>query len=53
MKKPKKFMANNHVPYGAFLRVKEGDKVEKDQEFVTGIHIMRLFLTEFDGTIKV
>jgi DNA-directed RNA polymerase subunit beta' len=50
--KTKKVLISNHVPYGAFLRVKEGDKVEKDQELCYWDPYNAVILTEIDGTIK-
>ena len=42
--KTKKVLISNHVPYGAFLKVKDGDTWRKNMKCVTGIHTMRLFL---------
>jgi len=50
--KTKKVLISNHVPYGAFLRVKDGDKVEKDQELCYWDPYNAVILTEIDGTIK-
>jgi DNA-directed RNA polymerase subunit beta' len=50
--KSKKVLISNHVPYGAFLRVKDGDKVEKDQELCNWDPYNAVILTEADGTIK-
>lgn len=51
---PKKnqVLMSNHVPYGAFLKVKEGDKVEKGQELVFWDPYNAVILSEFDGTIE-
>jgi DNA-directed RNA polymerase subunit beta' len=50
--KTKKVLISNHVPYGAFLRVKDGDKVEKDQELCYWDPYNAVILTEYDGTVK-
>jgi DNA-directed RNA polymerase subunit beta' len=50
--KSKKVLISNHVPYGAFLKVKDGDKVEKDQELCYWDPYNAVILTEFDGKIK-
>jgi DNA-directed RNA polymerase subunit beta' len=50
--KTKKILISNHVPYGAFLRVKDGDKVEKDQELCYWDPYNAVILTEYDGTVK-
>jgi DNA-directed RNA polymerase subunit beta' len=50
--KSKKVLISNHVPYGAFLRVKDGDKVEKDQELCYWDPYNAVILTESDGKIK-
>ena len=50
--KSKKVLISNHVPYGAFLTVKDGDKVEKDQELCFWDPYNAVILTESDGTIK-
>ena len=50
--KSKKVLISNHVPYGAFLKVKDGDKVEKDQELCYWDPYNAVILTEADGTIK-
>jgi DNA-directed RNA polymerase subunit beta' len=50
--KSKKVLISNHVPYGAFLRVKDGDKVEKDQELCYWDPYNAVILTELDGKIK-
>lgn len=50
--KTKKVLISNHVPYGAFLKVKDGDKVEKDQELCYWDPYNAVILTELDGKIK-
>ena len=50
--KSKKVLINNHVPYGAFLTVKDGDKVEKEQELCFWDPYNAVILTELDGKIK-
>jgi DNA-directed RNA polymerase subunit beta' len=47
-----KILISNHVPYGAFLKVKDGQKVEKDQELCYWDPYNAVILTEFDGTVK-
>jgi len=47
----KVFIAN-HVPYGSFLLVKEGQEVEKGQELVNWDPYNAVILAEFDGTIQ-
>lgn len=44
-------LANNHVPYGAFLLVKEGDKVEKGDELCNWDPYNAVILSEYDGVI--
>ena len=50
--KSKKVLISNHVPYGAFLKVKDGDKVEKDQELCYWDPFNAVILTESDGKVK-
>ncbi|MCK5701943.1 MAG: DNA-directed RNA polymerase subunit beta', partial [Cyclobacteriaceae bacterium] len=50
--KSKKVLISNHVPYGAFLKVKEGDKIKKDHELCFWDPYNAVILTELDGTIK-
>lgn len=50
--KTKKVLISNHVPYGAFLSVKDGDKIEKNQELCFWDPYNAVILTESDGTIK-
>ncbi len=50
--KSKKILISNHVPYGAFLKVKDGDKVKKNQELCYWDPYNAVILTELDGVIK-
>ncbi|MBL6446899.1 DNA-directed RNA polymerase subunit beta' [Fulvivirga sp. 29W222] len=45
-------LMTNHVPYGSFLKVKEGQKVEKGQELVFWDPYNAVILSEFDGAIE-
>ncbi|MDN5212363.1 DNA-directed RNA polymerase subunit beta' [Fulvivirgaceae bacterium BMA12] len=49
--KSKKILISNHVPYGAFLKVKENQKVEKGQELCFWDPYNAVILSEFDGEI--
>ncbi|WP_019946180.1 DNA-directed RNA polymerase subunit beta' [Hymenobacter aerophilus] len=46
-----KVFISNHVPYGSFLLVKEGQEVEKGQELNNWDPYNAVILAEFDGTI--
>ena len=50
--KTKKVFITNHVPYGAFLKVKNGTKVEKGDELCFWDPYNAAILSEFDGTIE-
>jgi len=50
--KSKKVLISNHVPYGAYLRVKEGDKVEKGEELCYWDPYNAVILSEIDGKIE-
>ncbi|HNP18160.1 MAG TPA: DNA-directed RNA polymerase subunit beta' [Fulvivirga sp.] len=50
--KKKQVLIANHVPYGAFLKVKDGDKVEKGQELCFWDPYNAVILSEFDGTVE-
>lgn len=50
-KKTKKTLMNNHVPYGAFLKVKEGDMVSKGDMLCFWDPYNAVIISEFDGTI--
>ncbi|HEX5167600.1 MAG TPA: DNA-directed RNA polymerase subunit beta' [Cyclobacteriaceae bacterium] len=45
-------LISNHVPYGSFLRVKDGQKVEKGEELCFWDPYNAVILSEFDGTIE-
>ncbi len=45
-------LISNHVPYGAFLRVKEGQKVEKGDELCFWDPYNAVILSEFDGSVE-
>ena len=47
-----KILASNHVPYGAFLKVKEGDKVAKGDMLCFWDPYNAVIMSEFDGTIE-
>jgi len=47
-----KVLITNHVPYGAFLKVKDGQKVEKGDELCFWDPYNAVILSEFDGTIE-
>ena len=47
-----KVLINNNVPYGAFLKVKEGQVVEKGQELCFWDPYNAVILSEFDGKIE-
>ena len=50
--KSKKVLISNNVPYGAFLHVKEGQKVEKGTMLVDWDPYNAVILSEFDGKIE-
>lgn len=50
--KSKKILISNHVPYGAFLLVKKGQKVEKGADLCKWDPYNAVILSEFDGTIE-
>lgn len=47
-----KTLVSNHVPYGAFLKVKDGDKVSKGDDLCSWDPYNAVILSEFDGTIE-
>jgi DNA-directed RNA polymerase subunit beta' len=47
----KRALISNNVPYGAFLRVKDGQKVEKGEELCYWDPYNAVILSEFDGEI--
>ncbi|MDN5205164.1 DNA-directed RNA polymerase subunit beta' [Fulvivirgaceae bacterium BMA10] len=50
--KSKKVLITNHVPYGAFLKVKDGDKLKKGDEICFWDPYNAVILSEFDGEIE-
>jgi DNA-directed RNA polymerase subunit beta' len=50
--KTNKVLTSNHVPYGSFLKVKEGSKVEKGDELCNWDPYNAVILSEYDGTIE-
>jgi DNA-directed RNA polymerase subunit beta' len=50
--KTKKVLISNHVPYGAFLEVKEGQKIAKDDQLCKWDPYNAVILSEFDGKIE-
>jgi len=50
--KKKQVLISNHVPYGSFLHVKEGQKVKKGDELVNWDPYNAVILSEFDGEIE-
>jgi DNA-directed RNA polymerase subunit beta' len=50
--KSNKTLFTNHVPYGAFLKVKEGETVAKGQELCFWDPYNAVILSEFDGSIE-
>ena len=51
-KEKNRVLITNHVPYGAFLKVKDGQKVEKGDELCNWDPYNAVILSEFDGTIE-
>lgn len=51
-KKSKRVLMTNHVPYGAFLNVKDGAKVEKGDELCFWDPYNAVILSEVAGTIQ-
>jgi DNA-directed RNA polymerase subunit beta' len=47
-----KTLVSNHVPYGAFLKVKDGDKVAKGDDLCSWDPYNAVILSEFDGSIE-
>ena len=45
-------LISNHVPYGSFLRVADGEKVEKGDELCFWDPYNAVILSEFDGTVE-
>ena len=50
--KSKKVLNTNHIPYGAYLLVKEGQKVEKGEKLCYWDPYNAVIMSEFDGTIS-
>ncbi len=48
----KRVLISNNVPYGAYLRIKEGQKVEKGAELCYWDPYNAVILSEFDGEIE-
>jgi len=51
-KKAKRVLTSNHVPYGAFLKVKDGASVEKGDELCFWDPYNAVILSEVEGTIE-
>ncbi len=51
-KKAKRVLMTNHVPYGAFLKVKDKDKVEKGDELCFWDPYNAVIMSEMDGKIS-
>lgn len=49
--KTQKVLTTNHVPYGAFLKVKDGQKVTKGEEICFWDPYNAVILSEFDGSV--
>jgi DNA-directed RNA polymerase subunit beta' len=47
----KRVLISNNVPYGAFLRVKDGQKVEKGEELCYWDPYNAVIMSEFDGEV--
>lgn len=50
--KSKQLLISNHVPYGATLKVKEGDKIKKGDEICFWDPYNAVILSDFEGTVK-
>jgi DNA-directed RNA polymerase subunit beta' len=48
----KRVLISNNVPYGSFLKVKDGQKVEKGEELCFWDPYNAVILSEFDGEIE-
>jgi len=51
-KEKARILITNHLPYGAFLQVKDGQKVEKGDQFCYWDPYNAVILSEFDGEIE-
>ncbi|CAN5613140.1 DNA-directed RNA polymerase subunit beta' [soil metagenome] len=47
-----KVLASNHVPYGAYLKVKEGDTVSKGDQLCFWDPYNAVIMSEFDGVVE-
>ncbi|MGF1533415.1 MAG: DNA-directed RNA polymerase subunit beta' [Bernardetiaceae bacterium] len=47
-----KIFSSHNIPYGAYLRVKEGDMVEKDQEICFWDPFNAAILSQFPGVVR-
>ncbi len=47
-----KVLSNNNIPYGAFLKVKEGEKIAKGQEICYWDPYNAVIMSEFNGVIE-
>ncbi|VAW28276.1 DNA-directed RNA polymerase beta' subunit, partial [hydrothermal vent metagenome] len=50
--KSKQVLISNHVPYGSFITVKEGDSVKKDDKMCFWDPYNAVLLSEFDGKVE-
>ena len=50
--KKEQLLISNNVPYGSIIKVKEGDRVEKDQELCVWDPYNAVILSEFSGKIE-
>ncbi|MEP2771268.1 MAG: DNA-directed RNA polymerase subunit beta' [Fulvivirga sp.] len=50
--KKKQVLISNHVPYGSFLHVKDGQKISKGDLLVNWDPYNAVILSEFDGSIE-
>ncbi|HMP99684.1 MAG TPA: DNA-directed RNA polymerase subunit beta', partial [Cyclobacteriaceae bacterium] len=50
--KTERVLISNNIPYGSFLRVKDGQKVEKGEELCFWDPYNAVILSEFDGQIE-
>ena len=51
-KEKKQVLISNHVPYGAYLKVKDGDKIEKGDELCYWDPYNAVILSEYSGKIE-
>ncbi len=51
-KERNRVLITNHVPYGAFVQVEDGQKVEKGDELCNWDPYNAVILSEFDGSIE-